>query len=440
MVKRLVAAFVLVVTLLLAIHYALAGKRASSGITLSVWSMEADEPAKVAFRELAAWDLERAHPGVHVNFTWYDMDGLTTSLHTALPAGQGPDVFYIEPDETDYITYGFIIPLDRLINWTDIYGWARKAWIHNGQTWAIPQEVYTNELYYNKELLRKLGTILPSNGQLNQTQFLDLVRKARAAGITPIAQGVGDRNFPGAYIITQALLRKLGPQGYGNLFHGKLSFQDPRVMEVFQWVKDLVNAGAYPKDFMTLRLTDSFYYFYQRPGALMLPMGSWYVARAFVPPDQGGQPKNFPLGIMQFPAMYGGACNECKTRSVGASFAINAASKHKKLAAEFLNDMSTPAMGQRWIETVHLQTAVKVESPSLVGPYAAYFRDLMKRQQGAKYFFGDPTDFLHGQCLDAFTQVMNTAFPAGLISVGRATRMMDQACYQASLAEKGERY
>jgi len=32
----------------------------------------------------------------------------------------------------------------------------------------------------------------------------------------------------------------------------------------------------------------------------MLPMGSWYTGRAFVPVDKGGQPPDFPLAIMQF--------------------------------------------------------------------------------------------------------------------------------------------
>ena len=73
-------------------------------VTLTVWSHEADEPAKVAFREQAARDLETAHPGVHVKITWYEKDGLYAALKTALPAGQGPDVFYVEPDQTEYIT------------------------------------------------------------------------------------------------------------------------------------------------------------------------------------------------------------------------------------------------------------------------------------------------------------------------------------------------
>ncbi|HEV2496014.1 MAG TPA: extracellular solute-binding protein [Terriglobia bacterium] len=407
------------------------GRAQTDGLTLTIWSHEADEPAKVALREYVARQLEKAHPALRVKITWYEIDGLSTALKTALPAGQGPDVFYIQSDQTDYITNGYVAPLDDLIDWSNIYDWARQAWLIDGKTWAVPQEVYTDELYYNKRLLAQLGFTLPADAQFTQDEFFELVEKARAAGITPIAQGAGDRDFPGAYILTQALLRKLGPEDYGKLFDGTLSFSDPRVADVFRWVKSLVDAGAYPKNFMTMKLAEAHYYFYQRPGAVMLPMGSWYTGRAFVPVDDGGQPPDFPLGIMQFPAMNGGACNECKTRAVGASFAINAASRHKELAAEYLNRMSTPEIGKRWIETVYLQSAVKTDVSSIGGSYGAYYKELMDRQRGAKYFPGDPSDFIHGQCLDTFTQVMNTSFPGGLLSVERAIELMNQGCYTA---------
>jgi multiple sugar transport system substrate-binding protein len=398
--------------------------------TLTIWSHEADEPAKVAVRERVAREIERAHPGVRVRITWYDSQGLVVALKTSLPAGQGPDVFYIETDWSDLITDGYVLPLDGLIDWGNIYPWARKAWIRDGKTWAVPQEVYTDELYYNKALLTKLGFTLPPNGQFSQAQFLDLVKKARAAGITPIAQGVGDRNYPGAYILTQALLHKLGLEDYARLFNGQLSFQDPRVVAVFQWVKELVDAGAYPKNFMTLKLAESHFYFYQRPGAVMLPMGSWYTGRAFVPVEEGGQPEDFPLGIMQFPAMDDGACNECKVRAVGSSFAINAASPHRQLAAEYLNAMSRPEIGTLWIDTVHLQTAVIAEGSPGRSKYPGYYKELMVRQQGAKYFDMDPSDFLEGQCLDTYVQVINSSFPGGLLSVDEAIRLMNRGCYQ----------
>ncbi|HYB11246.1 MAG TPA: extracellular solute-binding protein [Alphaproteobacteria bacterium] len=399
-------------------------------VTLTVWSHEADEDAKVAFRELAARNLEKSHPGVHVKITWYEKNPMLAALKTALPAGEGPDVFYIEPDWTEYVTAGYLAPLDNLVDWSNIQDWARQVWVHDGKTYGLPQEAYTNELYYNKDLLKKLGFELPANAQFTQSQFLEIVKKAKEAGITPIAQGVGDRPYPGAYIVGEALLRKLGKDDYRKLFTGKLSFDDPRVVDVLKWTKELVDAGAYPKNFMTLKLGESHYYFYSKPLALMLPMGSWYTGRAFVPEDKGGQPKDFPIGIMQFPAMDGGACNNCKTSDIGASFGINAASKHKELAAEFLNAMSTPEMGKRWIETIYLQTAVKAEVKEFSGPYAAYFTELMARQKGMDYFIGGPLDMVQGQCKDTFTQVLNAGFPGGLLSVDQTVKMMNSGCYK----------
>ena len=108
---------------------------------------------------------------------------------------------------------------------------ARRSGCTTARPTACAQEAYTNEIYYNKDLLKKLGVELPANAQFTQAQFLDLVKKAKAAGITPIAQGVGDRPFPGAYILGEALLRKLGKDDYRKLFTGKLSFDDPRVVE-----------------------------------------------------------------------------------------------------------------------------------------------------------------------------------------------------------------
>jgi multiple sugar transport system substrate-binding protein len=160
----------------------------------------------------------------------------------------------------------------------------------------------------------------------------------------------------------------------------------------------------------------------------MLPMGSWYTGRAFVPEEKGGQPQDFPLGVMQYPAMDGGACNHCKTSAIGASFAINAASKHKEIAAEYLNAMSTPEMGKMWIETVYLQTGIKADVNSFSGPHAAYFTELMARQKGADYFIGIPLDLVRGQCKDSFAQVLNSAFPGGLLSVDQAAKMMNTAC------------
>ncbi len=398
-------------------------------ITITMWSHEADQPSKVAWREMAARAVEKKNPGVKVKITWFDKPALYAALKTALRAGQAPDLFYDEPDQVEYITNGFLLPLDELVDWQNIHEWARKVWTHGGKTYALPQEVYTVELYYNKDVMKKLGVDLPPNGQVNQTQFLDIVKKAAAAGVTPIVQGVGDRPYPGAYMLEETLLKKLGRDDYGKLIAGKLSYKDPRVVQVFTYVKSLVDAGAYPKSFATLKLGESHYYFHTKPGGLMFPMGSWYTARAFVPPDKGGQPDNFPLGIMSVPAMDGGACNQCKTLAVGASFSINAATKHPKLAAAMLNEMATPEMGASWLSTILLQTATKTDMSKVTGKYAGYFQELGEKNRASEYFIGIPIDHIQGQCREAFVQVMNTAFPGGLLTVDKAVEMMNQGCF-----------
>jgi multiple sugar transport system substrate-binding protein len=92
--------------------------------------------------------------------------------------------------------------------------------------------------------------------------------------------------------------------------------------------------------------------------------------------------------------------------------------------------MSTPEMGKRWIETVYLQTGIKADVKEFSGPYAGYFTELMARQKGADYFIGGPRDLTRGQCKDSFAQVMNSAFPGGLLPVDQAVKMMNTACYK----------
>jgi multiple sugar transport system substrate-binding protein len=401
--------------------------RAEEEITL--WSHWADHVTKVDFVETAVKNFEQKNPGAKVKITWYQKKPLYSALKVALSAGKAPDIFYTEVDQTEYIDNNFLLPLDDLLNWENIEPWARESWMFNGKTYGFPLETQTIELYYNKDLLAKLGFKLPANGQFSQAEFTELVKKASAADITPLAQGVGDRPYPGHYMTYQTLLKKLGKQDYGRLLAGKLSYKDPRVIETLNWVKSLIDAGLYPKSFATVKLGESHGYFYLKPGAVMIAMGSWYTTRAFNPPEKGGQPEDFPLGIMQFPAPDGAACPNCKTAAVGGSYSINAATKYPKLAAGLLNEMATPEMGTKWLTEVLVQGGVKGDPTKITGKYTAYFEELVARNQGTEVFIGLPHQLAQGQCQDALVQVMNVAFPAGLISVEDAAAQMDTACY-----------
>ena len=91
----------------------------------------------------------------------------------------------------------------------------------------------------------KAGVKLAPDYQLTQAEFLALVKAAKEMGITPIVQGIGDRPYPGSYLLHELLLRKLGPEDYAKLWDGKLAFTDRRGGYAARWIRrDPVRGGV----------------------------------------------------------------------------------------------------------------------------------------------------------------------------------------------------
>ena len=399
---------------------------ASAQVKLTMWSHWAAEKIKRDYVEDAIKRFEAANPGVKIEAQWYEKTALYAALKTALRAGTAPDLFYAEPDQVEYMENGLLLDLSA-VNWAAIEPWAKEIWSYKGKPYGMPLEAATVELYYNKKLLADLGIKVPANLQLDAQGLTDLAKRARAKNITPMSLGVGDRPYPGAYLVHEALLKKLGIQEYDALLKGKLSWSDARVVETLRVVRSWTDAGLLPTTFTTLKLGEAHGYFHTNPGAVTMLVGSWYTSRAFNPPDKGGQPANFPLGIMKFPAMPGAACNECRTLSVGGSYVANAATKHPKQAIAFLNSFANPEAATRWLEGVLVQTGIKADYSKVSGPHAGYFRELGATSAGAKFYFGQPIQVMQGKPKEVFTQVFNNAFPAGTISVEEAVKQMNAA-------------
>jgi len=412
-----------------------ASSAAAADRTLTVWSHFADHAGVRAFFEEVEKIFAAENPGAALEMTFYEKQALFAAETTALPAGEGPDLIYLEPDRMQFVTSGFVRPVDDLLDLDRLQDFAKRAWTVDGKVYGVGMQAFTVELYYDKALAAKVlaatGAKLEPDFQLTQSEFLDMVKAAAGMGITPVVQGIGDRPYPGSYLLHELLLRKVGPDDYARLWAGSLSFKDPRVVEVFGYMKQVIDAGAYPKTFTTMKLGESHYYFHTKPGGLTFPLGSWYSSRAFNPTDKGGQPKDFQLGVMQFPAMDGGACNDCKTIGVAGTYAVNAATESEDLVKSFLEIITRPEMGKMWMENTKVATGVKVDtSGGFSGEYAGYFAELAQRSEGRTFFLGTPIDFISGQCKETFVQVLNAGFPAGFMGPEEAIDQMEAACYK----------
>ena len=404
---------------------ALAAPAAAQDLTL--WSHWADQQTKVDFVESAARAFEEANPGVSIDVVWYQKEPLYAALKTALTAGQGPDLFYAEPDQTEYMEAGLVLDLKDRLNWDAIEPWAQDVWGWEGGVYGFPLEAWTVELYLNRDLLAEHGIEVPVGG-LEGEAFLDAVHALNEAGVTPMAQGTGDRPYPGAFLVHEILLKKLDREDYESLLRGEgVAWSDPRVREALDYAHAIVEAGAFPASISSIKLGEAHRYFHTEPGAAMLQMGSFYPSRAFAAPDEGGQSEGFDLGIANGPIPPGATCPECKTIAVGGSFVVNAATEHPDLAVAFLNSMASVEMGNRWLEENLVQTGIKADPSAIGGENADYFAKLAAANEGATYSFGLPNQQIQGVPRETFTQVVNGAFPAGLVSVDDVISMMEGA-------------
>jgi multiple sugar transport system substrate-binding protein len=408
------------------------------GTTITWWSHFASAPNNQKVLLNAAHRYEQAHPGVTVKITFYEKEQLILALRAAFAAGQStPDVYYYDNDMSEFITAGYAADLSAGINWSNEEPWAKEYFHRAGPggkvgVWVLPIEKDTDELYYNKKMFSDLGVNVPSsNYQLPQAAFTAAVQKCVATGHSAFAVGVGDRPYPGTYITNYLLLHKLGAKDLLDLWSGggRVTWDDPRVQEVLTYERKLVDMKAFPASMSSMKLAESHIFFHTQQKACMMPVGSWYTSRAFEPPDKSGQPASFYpiLGMMNYPALPGGAGNNLKFMQVDSGVAINPKSAHMEEARALFNVIATPQTGEDYMSIAVAPTTLKIDPSRITGEFASYWK-----MYNAVNAVDQPAVVawqvvMKPGMMDAYSQVINSAFPEGLISVADATKKLEAA-------------
>jgi len=407
-------------------------------VTLTWWSHFASAANNQKVLLNAARRYEQAHPGVAVKITFYEKEQLILALRAAFAAGQNtPDVYYYDNDMSEFITAGYAADLSNGINWSNEEPWAKEYFRRPGPggkvgVWVLPIEKDTDELYYNKKMFSDVGVSVPSgNYQLDQPAFTAAVQKCVASGRSAFAVGVGDRPYPGTYITNYLLLHKLGAKDLLDLWGGggRVTWNDPRVQDVLTYERKLVDMKAFPASMSSMKLAESHIFFHTQQKACMMPVGSWYTSRAFEPPDKSGQPKEFYgiLGMMNYPALPGGAGNNLKFMQVDSGVAINPKSAHLQEARALFNEIAMPQTGEDYVSIAVAPTTLKIDPSKIRGEFAGYWKMYNAVNAVDKPAVVAWQVVMKPGMMDAYSQVINSAFPEGLISVADATKRLEEA-------------
>ena len=425
-----------VASLLLAVVLTGALASTAGAAQLQWWSHWAVEDSKKAVLFEAKRRFEAKHPGHTVEITFYEKKNMWPALRAAFTAGSGfPDVFYYDNDVPEFMAAGWLADLSQGIRWENVEPYGKAFWTRPGAggkvgTWAIPVEAASDELYFNKKIFRELGIAVPANFAFTQDQFKDVVQKCAKGGYAAFATGAADREWAAMYIPDMLLLSKLGYADVQKLYRGDLSWKDPRVVDVFRYYKELVDLGAYAKVLTSMQLAEAHRYFHTEQKACMFPVGSWYTGRAFVPPEKGGQPKDFELGLLNYPLMQDGKGHGEKMLGVAGSLAVAAKSPNLPLAIEVANAFADIEIGNMWMAKTGIQTGIKTDPGKIDSPIKWYFDEFAKVNKTSKWVDLTAQQFkllMKPGVWETYVATVNQGLPNRLIGPDEALAKLEEA-------------
>ena len=428
--RRMMGWFVVVCALSMALGGAV------QAAELTWWSHWAVEDNKKTVLFEAKRRFEAKHPGSTVTITFYEKKNMWPTLRAAFTAGSGfPDVFYYDNDVPEFIATGWLADLSSGIRWENIEPYGKAFWTRPGSggkvgTWAIPVEAASDEIYYNKKLFRQLGITVPVSFAFTQDELKEVVAKCAKAGYAAFATGAADREWAAMYVPNALLLSKLGGDELKKLGRGELSWKDPRVVEVLRYYKELIDLGAYAKTLSSMTLAEAHRYFHTEQKACMFPVGSWYTGRAFVPPDKGGQPKDFELGLLNNPLMKEGKGHREKFLGVGGSLAVAARSPNLALALQVASAFADVEIGNMWMAKTGVQTGIKTDPARIDSPIKWYFEEYDKVNKGTRWIdltAQNMKALMKPGLWEAYVATVNQGLPNKLIGPDEALAKLDDA-------------
>jgi raffinose/stachyose/melibiose transport system substrate-binding protein len=108
---------------------------------------------------------------------------------------------------------------------------------------------------YNKAMLKDAGVTWEptkeNDYRMTWDEFIDTCNKLKAKGYVPLGWG-NDGGFMSTWYIARLYLQTFEEDDYLKLYSGEMKWNDPKILEAFKRVNDLVKAGYFNKGGLTL--------------------------------------------------------------------------------------------------------------------------------------------------------------------------------------------
>lgn len=230
-----------------------AATAAPAKVTVTFWHISTADADKALWQALAD-EYTAAHPNVTVEITVLENEAFKTKLTTVMQSGNPPDVFQSWGGGVmnQYATAGLLTDITPQLD-ADGGAWRKTfspgalgVYAYEGKNYGVPRDMGMVGFWYNKDLFSQAGISAPP---ATWSELLDDVKKLKAAGITPIALGEGDK-WPGAFWWEYLATRIGGQAAFDAAQNRTGSFADPSFVAAGKAIQDLVALEPFQDGFL----------------------------------------------------------------------------------------------------------------------------------------------------------------------------------------------
>ena len=216
--------------------------------TITWWHNSNNEPGQ-GYYEQVAKDFEADHPGVKVEISAMAHEDMVDKLAAAFQSGDLPDV-YMERgggELADHVEAGLVRDLSEdAADEIEKIGGSVAGWQVDDKTYALPFSIGVVGFWYNKELFEQAGITAPPT---TMDELYDVIDKLKAADITPISVGAGDK-WPAAHYWYYTSLRSC-PEEVLTDAVTSLDFSDDCFEKAGEVVEDLLATEPFNPGFLS---------------------------------------------------------------------------------------------------------------------------------------------------------------------------------------------
>ena len=312
----------------------------SEKITLTFWNNYTNDTQHVMANTIKQWNTD--NPNIQIDANSTENTAYKTKIKTAIAGNSAPDIIYSWAGgfTKTFVDAGKILPVDEYLNdgtKGKLLNGALTNITFNGKVYGLTYNQQAGALYVNNDLFKQNSVKIPTTFD----ELLTAVKTFKAKGITPMCVGEKDE-WPGMWYYDMIALRSAGASACLDALNKKASYDQAPFTDAAQKLEDLVSAGAFSKDVLSVTRDDSVAQFTQ--GKIPMYFGGNFDAQLI---DESLKGK---VSAVKFPTISGGKGVNTEYLGGGAdALLVSANTKYKEQAVKavkYLAEKFSSAMYQ----------------------------------------------------------------------------------------------